>query len=133
MSSAFLPEEHSKSWWPCRPSLYSSLSAVVLGHWYVCRLRISLSTLLLGLCFGKLLRHPWVLEGRLGFWVLRCHVPARSRWRLKADLSCGGLLVLGSVDPLFSGGARKSFVWSLERLDRVSLHSLSLFLINVCI
>ena len=42
-------------------------------------------------------------------------------------------VVLGSVDPLFSGRARTSFVWSLERLDRVSLHSLGLFLIYVCI
>ena len=33
--SAFLPEEHSKAWWPCRPSLYSSLSPVALGHWSV--------------------------------------------------------------------------------------------------
>ena len=39
----------------------------------------------------------------------------------------------GSVDRLFSGGARRSFVWSLERLDRASLHSLAVFLIYVCI
>ena len=60
-------------------------------------------------------------------------MPARSRWRLKAGLSCGGLCGLGVSGPLFSGGAWRSFVWSLERLDRVSLHSLALFLIYVCI
>ena len=41
---------------------------------------------------------------------------------------CSNPLLVWSVDPLFSGGARKSFVWSLERLDRASLHSLALFL-----
>ena len=42
-------------------------------------------------------------------------------------------VVLGSVDPLFTGGAWRSFVWSLERLDRVIIHNLALFLIYVCI
>lgn len=60
-------------------------------------------------------------------------MPARSRWRLEAGLSCGGLCGLGVSGPLFSGGAWRSFVWSLERLGRVSLHSLALFLIYVCI
>ena len=42
-------------------------------------------------------------------------------------------VVLGSVDPLFPRGAGRPFVWSLERLDRVSLQNLALFLICVCI
>ena len=49
-------------------SFFSSLSPVVLAHLSVCRLRISLSTLLLGLCFGKFLRCPWVLRRQA--WIL---------------------------------------------------------------
>ena len=58
-------------------------------------------------------------------------MPARSRWRLKAGLSCGGLCGLGVSGPLFSGGAGRPSVWRLERLDRVSLQSRSLF--NLCL
>ena len=36
-------------------------------------------------------------------------------------------MILGSADPLFSGGAGRSFEWSLERLD-VSVFRVSLSL-----
>ena len=114
-------------------SLFSSFSPVALGHWSVCRFRISLSTLWLSLCLGKFLRLPWVLRRQA--WIPGSPLPhaARLRWRLKAGLSCGGLCGLGVSGPLFSGGAGRPFVWSLERLDRVSLQSLALFLTCVCI
>ena len=76
-------EEHSKAWWPCRPSLFSSLSPVVLGHLSVCHLRISLPTLLLGLCFGKLLRHSWVLRRQA--WIPGSPLPHACHVEVEAE------------------------------------------------
>ena len=92
MPSAFFPEEHSKAWWPCRPSLFSSLSPEVPGHLSVCRLRISLSTLFLGFMFRKVSQTSLGLE-KAGYG------PARLRWRLKAGLSSGGLCGRGVSGP----------------------------------
>ena len=81
--STFFPEEHSKASWPCRPSLFSSLSPVVLGHWSVCSLRISLSTLLLGLCFGKFLRRHWVLRRQA--WTPGSPLPRACQVEVEAE------------------------------------------------
>ena len=80
--SAFFPEEHSKAWWPCRSSLSSALSPVVLGHWSVCRLRTSLSSLLLGLCLGKFLRLPWVLRRQA--WIPGSPLPRACQIEVEA-------------------------------------------------
>ena len=76
------PRGTLQSWWPCRPSLYSSLSPVALGHWSVCHLRISLSTLLLGLSFGKLLRRPWDLRRQA--WILGSPLPRACQVEVEA-------------------------------------------------
>ena len=83
MPSAFFPEEHSKASWPCRPSFFSSLSPVALGHWSVCRLRISLSTLLLGLRFGKFLKCPWVLRRQA--WIPGSLLPRACQVKVEAE------------------------------------------------
>ena len=63
--------------------LFSSLSPVALGHWSVCCLRISLSTLLLGLYFGKLLRCPWVLRRQA--WIPCSLLPHACQVEVEAE------------------------------------------------
>ena len=106
---------------------------MVLGHLSVCPLRISLFTLLLGLCLGKFLRLPWVLRRQA--WIpgsplphaCQVEVEAEGRSELWWSVWSWGQWTPSSLegqgDPLCG----------LERLDRVSLQSLALFLICVCI
>ena len=131
MPSDFFPEEHSKAWWPCRSSLSSALSPVVLGHWSVCRLRTSLSSLLLGLCLGKFLRLPWVLRRQA--WIPGSPLPRACQVEVEAkgwSELWWSVWSWGQRTPLLWRAGRPS-VWRLERLDRVSLQSRSLF--NLCL
>ena len=64
-------------------SFFSSLSPVALGHWSVCRLRISLSTLLLGLRFGKFLKCPWVLRRQA--WIPGSLLPRACQVEVEAE------------------------------------------------
>ena len=53
-----------------------------LGHLSVCRLRISLSTLLLGVCLGKFLRLPWVLRRQA--WIPGSPLPRACQVEVEA-------------------------------------------------
>ena len=130
--SAFFPEEHSKAWWPCRSYLSSSLSPAVLGHLSVCHLRISLSTLLLGLCFGKFLRLPWVLRRQA--WIPGSPLLRACRVEMEAEgrLSCGGLCGVGvSGPPLLWRGRETLCMEPGETWQGQSSESRSLF--NLCL
>ena len=58
------------------------LSPGPLGHLSVCRLRISLSTLLFGVCLGKFLRLPWVLRRQA--WIPGSPLPRACQVEVEA-------------------------------------------------